>query len=730
MPTVVASSKSRRARKQTSDADRELIQTSFKRFKISSEAESESRNKGLEDLKFSIGTGQWDEAVRANREIEGKPCLTMNRAPTFLRQFTGEERQHRPAMIVDPVGDGADADVALIHQGVLRHIETVSFADTVYDNAFDMMLRIGWANWRVDMDYLDEMSFLQEPRIVGIENPFAVYMSPIRKPDGSDPLWCHVVQDLGKDEYKEKHGDSKLGSMTSFPTTLGNAEPGWVTKDGVRIAEYWYLELESAQLVKLDTGESVLRSKLPKNFDKARIADERETVLRKVCWIKHNAMEVLERREYLGKYIPILELNGVRLNVNGTIYKAGFVRDYRDAQRIYDFMVTRAVEQVDLTGKDPLLVAFGSIDGREEEYRQMNRKNYPYLYYRAYDKDGKQLPPPTRANREPPIQAMHALVQQADYDMKAIVGIYGTGPGENATSNESAFAVLTRQQQTDTGMVNWTDNLSRTIRWQGKICVDLWPKYIDSARVQRIINPDDSVKHVAVYNSQMDGTQEDAQALFNDSVKKAYDIGVGTYDVSLSTGPQYRTARQEAFRAIGAVVTAQPQLFPILGDIWIKYADWPGAHVLSERLKKMLPPNLQEQDDTDPKIQVLNLQGQLQALGQQQQQLVAELARATDTIRTNRLDIESKERISLAKNQSDMAIAQLKANADGALQHLQATQDAIAQRLEALHASMSVETEAGQAPVTPELPNKVEPHVQPVTPATPTVPVPGTSGGL
>src|SRR5579862_820797 len=235
--TVVLSSKSIRRSKKL-DKDAALIEKSLKRFKITGEAESEWRKQALEDLRFSVGTGQWDEAVKANREIEGKPCLTVNRAPAFLRQYTGEERQHRPAMLVSPVGDGADLEVAKIHQGVLRHIEVASFADVTYDNAYDMMMRIGGCPWRVVTDYISPTSFSQEPRIVPIENPFSAYLSPIRQPDGSDPLWAHVIEDLGKEEYEEKYGkDSELAKLR-FPTELGNAAPGWVTKDGARIAEY------------------------------------------------------------------------------------------------------------------------------------------------------------------------------------------------------------------------------------------------------------------------------------------------------------------------------------------------------------------------------------------------------------------------------------------------------------------------------------------------------------
>src|SRR5208282_4821280 len=215
----------------------------------------------------------------------------------------------------------------------------------------------------------------------------------------------------------------------------------------------------------------------------------------------------------------------------------GMVRDYRDAQRIYDFMVTRAVEQVDMVSKDPLWVPEDNMQ-YGEDYRQMNRKNFSHLFFKAYNKSDKPLPAPMRAGREAPIQAMAEIIKQADYDMKAVIGIYGPSLGEESGSaQESGFAIMTRQEQTDTGAISWHDNLNRAILWQGKILLDLWPKLIDGSRVQRIVNPDDSIKHAVVFNSQNSDPVE-AQKMLNAKLglKKAYDIGVGEYDIVLSTG--------------------------------------------------------------------------------------------------------------------------------------------------------------------------------------------------
>lgn len=717
---VVLSSKSKQRNKRIA-ADEDLIVKSLKRFKITSDAESACRRQALEDLRFSIGTGQWDEAVKSNRELEGKPCLTINRAPAFLRQYTGEERRHRPSMLVSPVGSGADLEAAKIHQGVLRHVEVVSVAEVTYDNSYDMMMRIGWCPWRIKTDYISETSFDQEPRIESIENPFAVFLSPVRKPDGTDPLWAHVVCDYSKDDYVAEFGETDLAKL-SFPTQAGNAESSWITKDGARVAEYWWIELTPAILCLLADGSTKLEKDLSED-EKPFVENKRETILRKVHCVKHDAMRVLKRYEYLGRYIPIPEVNGVRLNVNGAIYRAGMVRDYRDAQRIYDFMVTRAVEQVDLTSKDPLWIPEANAN-YAEDYRQMNRKNFSHLFFKSYDAEGRPIPAPVRASHEPQIAAMQALIQQADYDMKAVLGIYGPSLGEESgNAQESGFAIMTRQQQTDTGMMTWHDNLNRAIMWQGKILLDLWPKLISSARLQRIINPDDSVKHQVIYNSQ-NSDREDAEIMLNAQMglKKAYDVGVGDYDLTLSTGPMYKDARQEAFKAITAVIGQNPEmLLPILGDVWAKNADFPDADVIEARLKKMLPPNLQEQNENDLQAQLQQAQGQVQALSAQYDQVLGELNRAADTIRTNRLDIESKERVALMNNQKDLLIQQMKDHAVGAQAHLDAQLSAITMRLQKLHDSMGIEEEAGPAPETPELPSQVEPRVQPITPAAPAV---------
>ena len=45
-----------------------------------------------------------------------------------------------------------------------------------------------------------------------------------------------------------------------------------------------------------------------------------------------------------------------------------------------------------------------------------------------------------------------------------------------------------------------------------------------------------------------------------------------------------------------AILQAAPQLMEVAGDLLVKNLDWPGADELAERLKKTIPPELQDEE--------------------------------------------------------------------------------------------------------------------------------------
>jgi hypothetical protein len=171
----------------------------------------------------------------------------------------------------------------------------------------------------------------------------------------------------------------------------------------------------------------------------------------------------------------------------------------------------------------------------------------------------------------------------SDQEMHDTTGLQLASLGKR--SNEiSGRAIIARQKMGDTGSYAYINNLGTALEYGGKVLIDLIPRIYDTARVVRILGEDDSESFVEVNQPTVD--QEGNPIL--------YDLTVGRYDVVASIGPGYATKREEAVDSMSGFIKAVPEAGPVIMDLVAKNSDWPGADVIAERLKKMLPPGLAE----------------------------------------------------------------------------------------------------------------------------------------
>src|SRR5436305_735679 len=107
---------------QPSMTDEQLLADARSAFALCEETEAQNRAEALDDLRFAKLGEQWPEGVRAARVRDGRPCLTINRQPAFIRQVVNEARQNRPSIRVHPVDSEADPAIAEIYSGLIRNI--------------------------------------------------------------------------------------------------------------------------------------------------------------------------------------------------------------------------------------------------------------------------------------------------------------------------------------------------------------------------------------------------------------------------------------------------------------------------------------------------------------------------------------------------------------------------------------------------------------------------------
>lgn len=640
--------------------DHELLEQIKKNFESDQEAWRDVRRDALEDWKFRAGD-QWPEQIKRERDHDDRPCLVINKMPQYINQIANEQRQNRPAIKISPVDNFADVETAKVFQGIIKHIENSSNASVAYDNATDGAVTGGLGYIRVTTDYCDEMSFDQEIQIKQVYDWASVYFDASSKePDGSDANHAFVHEEMTKDQFKSEYPDAKVTTMTEW-TSVGDSD-GWLSKNTVRVAEYFYKKFKKTkiyQVQEIATGQIFVLTKeeLPKDESLYKILNERVADIPEIHWCKTNGYEILEKTIWPGKWIPIIPVYGKALMVDGKRILESVIRHAKDSQRMYNYFASTESETIALAPKAPFIVAEGQIPKEFEQiWKSANKKNISYLPYKPVSLAGQLVGAPQRNAYEAPIAAISQARMQSNDDIKATTGIFDASMG-NKSQETSGIAIQRRVNQAQTSNFHFIDNLNRSIRHVGKILVDLIPKIYDTERALRIIGEDGSEEVVTV-NTIFEG-------------KSKYDLSAGKYDVIVETGPSFATKRQEAAAAMIEMTKAFPQLAQVAGDLVVGNMDWPGAKDMQARIRKTLPPGIvDEKDGADIPDEVKAQIGQMQ---QMIQQLSGSLEQATAALNQKKLETESKERIETLKVNAQLEIAKAQIESKEALAGFQQT---------------------------------------------------------
>jgi hypothetical protein len=635
-------------------------------------AESANRADAVADLKFLAGD-QWPDEIKRMRQLEGRPCLTFNRLPTYLHQVTNDQRQNKVGIKVHPVGHGADDKGAEIYQGMIRQIENSSNADTAYDTAVNSAAAIGFGFWRLVTDYESPTSFNQVIKYERIRDALKVYFDPASvQGDGSDAKRCAIVLDVPRAEFDRKY-PGKLAACQSTVNTLGNQiQPGWMTESMVRVVEFYYFDYKTATLYLLGDGTTTTTEPPAGTV----VQNKRQTLIPQLKWVKACAGAVLERTDIMCQWIPVFPVWGEELDIQGKVIRKGIIRDAKDPAQMYNFWMTSATEEVSLRPKTPFIGAEGQFEGHEKKWAQANSKSFAFLEYKPVSVDGVLAPPPQRSPMADVPAGMLQMALHAADNIKAVTGLFDSSLGArgNATSG-----VQERQQQRQGDVANFhfIDNLHRSIRHCGRCLVDMIPHYYDAARVVEIMRENGQVESMPInqpaVNEAGQPVDKDGQPVVNplQQVQAVLnDVTIGRYGVTFDAGPGYATQREEAQASMIELGSKWPKLLDVAGDKVVENMDWPGAEAIARRLAAGIPGEIKQADKEGedgqdagppplpPEIEQ-HIQKADQFIEQLQQQLAEAQAGHQAALEKARLEAESREEVARINAQGRADVAEL-----------------------------------------------------------------------
>ena len=387
---------------ETSDP---ILKEALEKFKESQDGSEFNRQAAEDDIRFARLSDQWPDDIAKIRKEEGRPFLTINRLPAYIRQVVNESRQNKPAIKVSPVDNGADVKTAEVIGGLVRSVERKSNAEVAYDTAIDHSVTGGFGFFRIDIDYAHPDSFDLEAQINRIPNPLMVHWDTSSTEfDASDWDYAFVSEMVRLDEYEKTYPGADAVDFEGEDEALTE---NWLDNEQVRVAEYWTREENKRTIIQLSDGRVVREDNLfniakrfledlGKEFAGAEeelirwfMAEQglsevrrREAAYHEVKRRVISGADVLEEEDWPGSTIPICPVWGEEVYSDGRRHFRSMIRDAKDPQQMTNFWRSASTELVALAPRAPWVVEEGAIPkGKEAKWQTANTRSHPYLEY-------------------------------------------------------------------------------------------------------------------------------------------------------------------------------------------------------------------------------------------------------------------------------------------------------------------------------------------------------------
>jgi hypothetical protein len=578
------------------DSEEELLKEINDRFDEATLYAEKNFEAASDDVRFLDGD-QWPEGIKEQRDDASRPCLTINRLPSFVDQVTGDQKQNEFSIKVMPskiATTGNDQDLESVngksyslagtYEGLIRNIEQLSDGPSIYAQGGQHGAEHGFGYFRIVTEYVDDDVFDQDLRIRPITDAFSVLYDPkmlkLGGPEFAD--YCFIMQRMRATEFKRLYpGVTHTADFDELPS---NVMKNWhYGEDEIIIAEYFKRIQEPTELVLLSNGAVYMEEQYAIVGDELTAAGikevrRREKTISKILWYKVTPTEIMKGPTvFPSKYIPVIPVLGKQITVDGYVKLRGVIRHSKDAQRMYNYWRSAATESVALAPKQPYIASTKQL--AETKIRKIwetaNIDNPSVLPY-----EETNAPPPTRAGAPGSPVAMVQESTNAAEDMQWTTGIFKSALG--AQSNEiSGRAIDSRKRQTDTGNFAYSEGMAKAVKYAARVLVDAIPRVYDAQRVIRVLDKDRKTEDFLTINQTVKDEQTGVNVILND-------ISSSRYDVAVDIGPAATTQRMEAaasmldFTQTLAQVSAEG--VAAIMDLIPMNMNWPNADKFAERL--------------------------------------------------------------------------------------------------------------------------------------------------
>ena len=731
-------------------------QRALERLQMSAEAYNDQIEREKADLRFQVPDLMWSKEARGWRDgetigditIPPRPIVSIPKLEQPVQLVLNQERSAHLGVSFHPLDERSNDETADVQTGIYRTIERLSRAGLARSWAFERAVKAGRGGWRVvtvpadnyavtkDQDIRIQRMLFQES---AFPDPFAI------EPDWSDGEFLLILEWMSFRKYQRLTPKGRRqrpdGTAEDFPSVLAGLTNSDLTK----------LQLEAPAWIRGDgearailTGEYMYLEDRPADEKKAAADGWRQRETRRVCWRRLNPIEFTDFGIIHSRWIPWVPTIGKELiPFDDERRWTGMYGPNKDGQNVFNYSASTAVEAMAQEPRNTLIMAEGQEVGHERELLLMNTRNFPYVRYTPKALGGELLPEPKRQQADTSRLGLSIqMLTMANDWLHSGTAFFDPSLGKSSPNVRTRGGTLALQQQGDESNSHWLDNqVEISMAHEARIIASMIPYYYDRpGRVMRLLGrlgePSDTSKTVMLNQPYVEqkgqmsklpythpedlaklgpGQRPQAQAQ-NDATMQAvqdpsnpakfYNLLDGIYGTATSIGKGYKARVDQGADELGQLFQAEPELFKILGDLYLQFRDFPGHEEAAKRVKKLLPPQLQDQDgQQDPAMQLEQAKQAMQAMQAEIQKLQPEQLKYQAQVQIAGLKEKTAQmgrlidvKLQQMKDATQLAVARINQKAEGEQLVLSADLEAEATGLEHAHeAAMAAADRAHEA---------------------------------
>jgi len=172
----------------------------------------------------------------------------------IIDQITGEMKQNTFAITVSPAGGDATDDTADTLSGLIRNIENISNAKSLYGQVSTSLVTAGLDGFEIVQEFLDANTFDQDLIFKGVSDWYKSVWFDLNaiKQDKSDSQWAIKLRELPKAQYKKQFPKGKGQSIGD--NTVLNEDHSFRKFDSVTVGKLYYKKPINIEVIKMNNG--------------------------------------------------------------------------------------------------------------------------------------------------------------------------------------------------------------------------------------------------------------------------------------------------------------------------------------------------------------------------------------------------------------------------------------------------------------------------------------------